>query len=143
MQALGDESQFLLGDWGGLRTRLADHGVDFDFEYTGEAAHNFSGGNAHLTRYADQWKAGATLDLARLWNLRGAQFEVVVTDRNGRRSSLYDWVECPDVQPTGAGCTQNIGGLSAAVPVPAQPALRVEEESSIVRAEIEGSVTSK
>jgi porin len=83
-QALGDEGQFLLGDWGGLRTSLSDQGVNFDFEYVGETAHNFSGGTAELTRYADQWTAGATLNLERLWDWQGAQFEVVLTDRSGR-----------------------------------------------------------
>jgi porin len=82
--ALGEEGQFLLGDWGGLRTSLSDQGVNFDFEYVGEAAHNFTGGTAQLTRYADQWTAGATLNLDRLWDWHGTQFEVVVTDRSGR-----------------------------------------------------------
>src|SRR5690348_11251703 len=57
----------LLGDWGGVRSHLADQGVAFQLSYVGEVAHNFSGGNEHLTRYADQWAFGSTLDLNKLW----------------------------------------------------------------------------
>ena len=42
-------SPYLLGDWGGLRTRLADQGVTFNLGYGSELAHNFSGGTEHLT----------------------------------------------------------------------------------------------
>src|SRR5882762_4968741 len=36
-------SPYLLGDWGGLRTRLSDEGVAFNFGYGSELAHNTSG----------------------------------------------------------------------------------------------------
>lgn len=42
---------WLLGDWGGERTRLAERGIDFNFGYGTELAHNASGGTRHLTRY--------------------------------------------------------------------------------------------
>jgi porin len=77
-------SPYLFGDWNGARTRLADDGVTFNFGYGGEAAHNFSGGDAHLTRYTDQWVLGAGFDLGKLWGWNGATFQITVTDRNGR-----------------------------------------------------------
>lgn len=82
-----DDAPYLLGDWNGERTRLADKGIRFDFGYTGEAAHNFSGGTRHTTRYADQWVLGSTLDLDKLWGWQGGEFQLVVTNRNGRNLS--------------------------------------------------------
>ena len=60
-------SPHLFGDWGGLRTSLSERGIDLNLGYTGEAAHNFSGGKDKLTRYTDQWVFGATLNLDKLW----------------------------------------------------------------------------
>jgi porin len=68
-------STYLLGDWGGLRTRLADEGVTIQLGYVGETAHNFSGGTEHLTLHADQWTFGTTLDLNRLWGWSGGTFQ--------------------------------------------------------------------
>lgn len=77
-------SPYLLGDWGGLRTRLADQGVTFGIGYGSEVAHNFSGGTDRLTRYADQWAFGTTMDLNRLWGWEGGTFQFTMTNRNGR-----------------------------------------------------------
>lgn len=77
-------SPYLLGDWGGLRTRLAEQGVTFNLGYGSELAHNFSGGTDRLTRYTDQWVLGTTLDMNKLWGWRGATFQATITDRNGR-----------------------------------------------------------
>ena len=79
-----DDGAFLFGDWGGARTRLADSGVTFDFGYVSEAAHNFSGGERHLTRNTDQWKLGTAFDLDKLVGWHGATFQIYLTDRNGR-----------------------------------------------------------
>jgi len=82
--AHADDSPYLFGDWGGARTRLFDQGVGFDFGYVSEVAHNFSGGDENITRYTDQWKLGSTFDFEKLWGWRGASFQIMVTDRNGR-----------------------------------------------------------
>jgi porin len=74
---------YLLGDWGGVRSRLADGGIGFDFSYGTESAHNFTGGAEHVTRYTDQLTFGSTLDMGKLWNWRGAIFRILITDRNG------------------------------------------------------------
>ena len=47
-------------------------------------AYNVSGGTERLTRYADQWVFGTTLDLNRLWGWKGGTFQTTITDRNGR-----------------------------------------------------------
>ncbi|SMF58707.1 carbohydrate porin [Pseudogulbenkiania subflava] len=77
-------SPYLLGDWGGLRSSLAEQGVAFNIGYGSELAHNFSGGTDHLTRYTDQWVFGTTLDLNKLWDWQGGTFQFTMTDRNGR-----------------------------------------------------------
>lgn len=82
-----DDSPYLFGDWNGERTRLTEKGITFDFGYTGEAAHNASGGTRQTTRYADQWSFGSTLDLDKLWGWRGGEFQLVITNRNGRNLS--------------------------------------------------------
>lgn len=82
--AFSSTSPYLFGDWGGARTRLADEGITFNLGYGSEAAHNFSGGTDHLTRYTDQWVLGAGFDLQKLWGWHDATFNIVVTDRNGR-----------------------------------------------------------
>ena len=77
-------SSHLLGDWDGLRTRLADRGITFNLGYASQVAHNESGGTDRVTRYADQWVFGSALDLDKLWGWKGGRFQVTVTDRNGR-----------------------------------------------------------
>ncbi|QAU24451.1 porin [Dyella sp. M7H15-1] len=77
-------SPYLLGDWNGERTHLSDQGIDFNFGYTSELAHNFNGGTRHLTRYTDQWNFGATFDLDKLWGWKGSRFQIMVSERNGR-----------------------------------------------------------
>src|SRR5262245_11705790 len=59
-----DDNALLFGNWGGWRPDIA--GVQFDFGYVGESAHNFSGGTKQMTEYTDQWSFGATLDLNHL-----------------------------------------------------------------------------
>ena len=78
---------WLLGDWGGARTRLRNQGVDFQFGYTGEFAYNATGGVESEAAYADQYAAGMTLDLDRLIGIPAAQFQVTLTERTGHNLS--------------------------------------------------------
>lgn len=82
---LDPESQYLFGDWGGLRPALARQGVTFNFGYTGEMAHNLDGGFDESGRlaYADQFVAGMRLNLATLLGLPNAAFQLTFTNRNG------------------------------------------------------------
>jgi len=80
------DSPYMLGDWGGARTNWKQEGVDFQINYTGEAASNFAGGHRTSTtaRYADQWGFGVNLDLDKLLNWSDTEFQFTVTNRNGR-----------------------------------------------------------
>ncbi|WP_410209387.1 carbohydrate porin [Aquirhabdus sp.] len=87
---LADDIQtrpYLLGDWGGYRSHLAEEGVQFNLGYTSEVAHNFSGGKQHDTRYTDQFALGTTLDLNRLLGWNGGTFQLTYSHRNGRNLS--------------------------------------------------------
>ena len=77
-------SPHLLGDWDGERTALAKRGIDFDFTYGSEFAHNFSGGNRKLSRYTQSVAAGVTADLDTLWGIKHTTFAFTMTDRTGR-----------------------------------------------------------
>jgi porin len=76
-------NQGVLGDWGGLRTRLYHRGIDFQLGYTAELAYNARGGDEHLGRHADQFNVGATFDLQKLLGWSGAKVQITITDRNG------------------------------------------------------------
>ena len=78
---------YLLGDWDGYRTRLADDGVQFNLGYGSEVANNISGGTTHETRYTDQFALGTTLDLNRLLGWSGGTFQLTYTHRAGRNLS--------------------------------------------------------
>jgi porin len=80
-------NQGLTGDWGGARTRWYEHGLDFQFSYFAEPAYNAEGGEGHLLRSADQFIAGATLDLDKLWGVPKAKVQITLTDRNGNNLS--------------------------------------------------------
>lgn len=76
-------SPTLLGNMGGLRTSLGEHGVALSLSYVSEAAHNYSGGKKELTSYTDQWALGTTVDMDKLLGWSGATFQMTITDRNG------------------------------------------------------------
>lgn len=78
---------WLLGDWSGHRLWLQDRGLDLQLGYTGEFAFNATGGIRQEAAYADQYVAGATLDLERLAGLRGTTFQLTFTARTGRNLS--------------------------------------------------------
>src|SRR5262245_44738981 len=76
-------NQGLTGDWGGLRTRLYQDGVDFQLGFVTEVAYNATGGDTNLVRNADQLTFGLTLDMYKLVGLKGGKFQLTITDRNG------------------------------------------------------------
>lgn len=79
---------WLLGDWYGVRTRLLNTGIDFQFGYTSEVAGNATGGQRRQVAYTDQWTFGTTFDLTKLGVVPGGTIQVTWTDRNG--SNLSD-----------------------------------------------------
>lgn len=76
-------SPYLADNWGGLCTRLAGQGMNFNLGYGSEMVHNFSGGTECLTHYIDQWVISTTLNLQKFAGWQDAVFQITVTDRNG------------------------------------------------------------
>ncbi|WP_297840941.1 carbohydrate porin [Pseudomonas sp.] len=77
------------GDWGGARSELLEKGVDVIVGYTGEAATNLHGGynDDRTARYTAQWALGTHLDLHKLLGWNDAEFQLLVTERNGNNLS--------------------------------------------------------
>ena len=61
----------LSGNWGGARQKLADHGVNFEFIYTGEVGGNISGGLAKDPDYLDNIDLVMDLDSEKLVGYKG------------------------------------------------------------------------
>jgi porin len=78
----------LLGDWGGLRTLLINHGVDLELSYINEIASNVRGGANQETQDAEQIYFGGSLDLERIVAVPGAKLIFSLTDRNGQSLSV-------------------------------------------------------
>jgi len=83
-----ESSEGLLGDWGGLRTFLVNHGVDLELSYINEFASNVRGAAAQKTADAEQIYFGGSLDLERLFAVPGAKLVFSLTDRNGDSLSI-------------------------------------------------------
>ncbi|MBV6286248.1 carbohydrate porin [Pseudomonas aegrilactucae] len=83
------DSPWMLGDWGGTRTALAERGYDFTLGYTGEMGSNLHGGHDHSStaRYSDQFTLGSHLDLEKLLGWHAAEFQLTVTERHGNNIS--------------------------------------------------------
>jgi porin len=77
-------ASYALGDWNGLRSELADRGITFNLGYGSELAHNIRGGERELTRHSGQLALGMNADLERLWGWHDAEFQVSVSERDGR-----------------------------------------------------------
>ena len=73
----------LTGDWGGMRTKLHDDGVDVSAGYTGELGWNFAGGKKHDVTETGQFALGMTLDAEKLAGIKGGTFQATVTFRHG------------------------------------------------------------
>ncbi|WP_438865989.1 carbohydrate porin [Pseudomonas abieticivorans] len=83
--AFDSDSPWMLGDWGGKRTELANAGYDFKLDYVGETGSNLHGGynHDHATRYSDQFALGMHMDLQKILGWHDAEFQLTLTDRNG------------------------------------------------------------
>lgn len=77
----------LTGDWGGVRTRLENLGVDPRAEFLTESAVNPIGGRAQGARYTQEIDFGADLDLNRLAALPNGKVRITLTDDTGRSLS--------------------------------------------------------
>ncbi len=66
--------QYLLGDWGGERTKLANEGVTFDFNNIGDFLTDVTGSQVHHATYFGRFRFSADLDFNKLSNFDGELF---------------------------------------------------------------------
>jgi len=83
------DSPWMLGDWNGSRSELAERGYDFSLDYTGEMGSNLHGGHDHdrTARYSDQFAFGSHLDLEKILGWHATEFQLTVTERHGNNIS--------------------------------------------------------
>ncbi len=67
--------QYLLGDWGGERTKLANEGVTFDFHYIADFLANPTGGNSTATAW-NRVRGTVDIDFGKLAGAKGLTFHV-------------------------------------------------------------------
>ena len=90
-------TEHLFGDWSGLRTKLADHGVDLSLDYTTETAWNVSGGRRQGADYAHQIGVAANIDWEKLAGVPGFSTHTIFVNRAGRNASA-DYIGDPVIQ---------------------------------------------
>lgn len=73
----------MTGDWGGVRTRLADAGLDIDANYVSETMSAIDGGLRRGTTYAQTARLNAHLDLDKIAGWSGALVHISLNDRRG------------------------------------------------------------
>ena len=65
---------YLLGDWGGYRTKLSEHGVDLEFFYLGSNPHNIHGGIKTGSEYQGALLMALDLNSDKLAGYHGGNF---------------------------------------------------------------------
>jgi len=68
------DQQYLLGDWGGARTRLAKEGITFQLGNIGDLMGDASGSQEHHLAYFGRFRATADIDFNALANFDGEFF---------------------------------------------------------------------
>lgn len=81
-------SENLLGDWGGLRSRASDKGLDLTVQYLGETMGNVSGGIDTGWVYRGLMNFGVGVDFEKAFGWKGARFQSLALQPHGR--SLTD-----------------------------------------------------
>lgn len=79
------EQDYMLGDWGGLRTNLSHRGVDFEFFYAGTVPNNLAGGIQLGGVYQGALLMGVDLDSEKLAGYRGGTLHVSGLWLHGRK----------------------------------------------------------
>lgn len=75
---------YMLGDWGGLRSQLAENGVEFEFFYVGSMPTNLGGGIRAGSAYQHGFLAALDLDTEKLGLWNGGHFHVSGVSLEGR-----------------------------------------------------------
>lgn len=99
-------SDLALGDWGGLRSDIANSGVTFDSYYVMNPAGNVSGGKGQGFSYVDNFYLGINFDLEKLFGWDGLTFAISGINRSGGSVSEAYVGSQYDVQQVNGG--QNI-----------------------------------
>ena len=79
------EQDYVLGDWGGLRSTLSRHGVDFEIFYAGSLPDNLDGGLRRGAVYQGGVLAALELDSYKLVGYKGGTFHVSGLWLNGEK----------------------------------------------------------
>jgi porin len=79
----------LFGDWGGERTRLARHGVDFDFQYVSDSLWNLK--SVQKERFAswNRFRGTVDIDLGQLTGHQGWYFHATALWQGGGNLGTY------------------------------------------------------
>jgi len=80
-------TEHLLGDWGGIRTKLENMGIYLSFDALTEFAGNVSGGMKQGATFANQVAFGADIDWQRLAGVTGFSTHVILVNRSGANDS--------------------------------------------------------
>ena len=84
-----DDAQYMLGDWGGLRTRLADEGVTFDINDIGDFQADVSGSQEHRAIYFGRFRASNDIDFNKLSGFDGEFFISAICQYGQNLSTDY------------------------------------------------------
>jgi porin len=90
--AFDPKGQYLLGDWDGKRTELAQQGIKFEANALIDVAYLADGGREQDAdpKVASQYWLGTQLDLEKLAGLDGVTVRAVMTARQGESTSVQD-----------------------------------------------------
>lgn len=91
-EAFDTKGQYMLGDWDGKRTELAQQGVKFEANIAADAAYLADGGRnpGHSATVASQLWLGTQLDMEKLAGWDGVTVRAVMTARQGQSTSVRD-----------------------------------------------------
>ena len=91
-QAFDPKGQYLLGDWDGKRTELAQKGVKFEANALTDTAYLADGGRdaGESPNTSAQFWLGTQLDLQKLAGWDGVNIRAVMTARQGQSTSIRD-----------------------------------------------------
>jgi carbohydrate-selective porin OprB len=82
------QQSFVFGDWGGLRSRLINQGIDLDLSYISEPAWNLAGGMAAGGTYAGQENLGVDLDWEKIASINGFSTHIDFVSRLSTAGSI-------------------------------------------------------
>ena len=81
--------EHVFGDWGGLRTRLSQIGINYTLDYTTESVANVSGGIKNGVAYAHQIGLSVDVDWQTLAGIPGFTTHTSLINRAGNNASAH------------------------------------------------------